>query len=174
MKHLVVAVLFLLLVAGCSNENSTGLVNSPVDEASQLNSNINFNPKILPQDPKVTLTASDTILWPPNKKWKTVTFSGTLPDFTSATYTLTDEYGKISYVGTLTGATFSVPLKLKAERKGKDKDGRTYTFTVTAVGSQTVTASIDVVVLHDKKKPEGKGDDDDDDDDCDDDEGDND
>ena len=175
MKHLLITFLILLLVAGCSNENSTDLVNAPVSESIQVHNGIHFTPKILPLDPKVTLMASDTILWPPNKKWKTVTFSGTLPDLTSATYTLTDEYGKISYVGTLTGATFSVPLKLKAERKGKDKDGRTYTFTVTAVGSQTVTASIDVVVPHDKKKPEGKGDDDDDDDDdSDDDEGDDD
>lgn len=165
MKHLGIAFLFLLLVTGCSNEHSTGLVNAQVDEASQLNISSNFSPKILPQDPKVTLTASDTILWPPNKKWKTVTFSGTIPSGFTATYALTDEYGKISYVGTLTGTTFSVPLNLKAERKGTDKDGRTYTFTVTAIGSLTVSASVDVVVSHDKKKGGGKDHDDDEGDD---------
>ncbi|MEW5798448.1 MAG: hypothetical protein AB1728_05535 [Bacteroidota bacterium] len=176
MKHLVITVLFLLLVAGCGNENSTGLVNAPVDEASQSNISSNFTPRILPPSdngPTVTLTASDTILWPPNKKWKTVTFNGTLSDYTTATYALTDEYGKISYVGTLTGATYSVPLNLKAERKGKDKDGRTYIFTVTAIGSLTVSASIDVVVPHDKKKGGGKDHDDDENND-DDDEGDDD
>ncbi|MBI2427201.1 MAG: hypothetical protein HYV29_00105 [Ignavibacteriales bacterium] len=165
------AVIFVLITTGCSNDASTGIVNAPVDERSELNTGSNFTPNILPPSdngPTVTVTASDTIVWPPNKKWKTVTFSGTLSDYTVATYALTDQYGKISYAGSLSGATYSVPLKLKAERKGKDKDGRTYTFTVTAVGSLTVTVSVDVVVPHDKKKSGGKDDGDDDDDDCDD------
>lgn len=182
MKQLFSIVIIVLFAAtGCSSDKSTDLVSATTEEQKDLNIEQRITPKILPPSPSgptVTLTASDTILWPPNKKWKSVTFSGTLSDYTVATYALTDEYGKISYVGTLTGATFSVPLKLKAERKGKDKDGRTYTFTVTAVGSLTVSASVDIVVPHDKKKKGDKGhhDDDDggDDDDCDDDEGDDD
>lgn len=175
-----VIVVFLFIVTGCSTDKNADILSAPTEVQNELSIGPRFSEKVLPPSdngPTVTLTASDTILWPPNKKWKSVTFSGTLSDYTVATYTLTDEYGKISYVGTLTGATFSVPLNLKAERKGKDKDGRTYTFTVTAVGSLTVSASVDVVVPHDKKKPGGKGHDDDDgddDDDCDDDEGDDD
>ncbi|MEW6061888.1 MAG: hypothetical protein AB1600_08105 [Bacteroidota bacterium] len=159
------SVLLLLVVAGCS-DNTTNMVTAPNNDKAGVN--FSYEPKILsPSDngPTVTVTASDTLLWPPNKKWKTVTFSGTLSDYTSATYTLTDEYGKISYTGTLSGTTYSVSLQLKAERKGKDKDGRTYTFTVTAVGSLTVSKSINVIVPHDKNKSGGKDHDDDDGDD---------
>lgn len=159
-----VSIIVFLLVAGCG-DNNTDVVTAPVNE--KAGANFSYEPTILPPSdngPTVTVTASDTLLWPPNKKWKTVTFSGTLSDYTTATYILTDEYGKISYNGTLTGATYSVSLQLKAERKGKDKDGRTYTFTVTAVGSLTVSKSINVIVPHDKNNSGGKDHDDGDDD----------
>jgi|GEM_PF-4060146 len=163
MRHLfLLSITVFLLVAGCSDSN-TDAVTAPVNE--KVGANFSYEPKILPPSdngPTVTVTASDTLLWPPNKKWKTVTFSGTLSDYTTTTYILIDEYGKISYNGILTGATYSVPLQLKAERNGKDKDGRTYTFTVTAVGTLTVSKSINVIVPHDKNKSGGNDDDGDD------------
>lgn len=176
MKYCALFTTVVFLFAGCSDTNSASLVGTSSNEQSVLNNTHESAPRITVPDnpPSITVTASVTELWPPNKKWQTVTFSGTLSDYTTASYVLTDEYGKISYSGTLSGSTFSVPLQLKAERKGKDKNGRTYTFTVTATGTLTVEASATVVVPHDKKKHDKDHDDDDEHDDHDDNDGDDD
>ena len=104
--------------------------------------------------PEVSLTASQLTIWPPNHNTVSVNFSGTITnDCGNAEYDLLDEYGELSYTGTLAPGDYSLDLDLIATRNGNDRDGRAYTFTVSSsndVGS--AIESIDVVVLHDKGK----------------------
>ncbi len=153
----------VILIVGCSNND-----NPPTAQSITQHSTTTSLAKTLPDPntpPTVIVSASTSEIFPPNEKMVTVIFSGTITNYDPASYTLTDEYGKIFYSGTLTGTSFSVALDLQAQRDGNDKNGRTYTFTVTAVGSSTISAATTVVVLHEKKKNDHHGSDDDENDD---------
>jgi hypothetical protein len=108
--------------------------------------------------PTVTLSATPTSLWPPNGKMVPVTVSGTTTNtgctITSATFAVTDEYGKVQPSGPVTlgpQGTYGFIVWLQASRLGRDLDGRQYTVTVSATnnGGNTGSQSGTVVVPHD-------------------------
>ncbi len=154
-------ILLVWFFAGCSSPESP---TSSDQNIAAPNPGRTYSPRLIidpappPAPSTITVSASKSFIWPPNKKMIPVVFSGTTgnPGTNVITYTLVDEYGKLNTSGTLSATpNYSFPLNLQAARKGKDKDGRTYTVTV-QLGTASATAT--VVVPHDM----GKDDDDDD------------
>jgi len=102
--------------------------------------------------PVVTISASPTILWPPNHKMKNVLISGSATDagsgIASVTFTVEDEYNLVE--PTLTA--FGQIIQLEAWRNGNDMDGRIYTITATATDNlgHVTTALTIVRVPHDQ------------------------
>jgi hypothetical protein len=113
--------------------------------------------------PALTVSASPSVLWPPNGKLVPVTVSGSIADelygsgvdASSAAYTVADEYGRIQPTGGITlGADgwFTFTVGLEASRRGNDQDGRRYTVTVSVsdkAGNLGVASTI-VTVPHDQ------------------------
>jgi len=101
--------------------------------------------------PEVTVSASPTLLWPPNKQLVPVTVDGNVVTFGSdvkdVTVSVADEYGKYN----LQGLKFGDTVWLEAWRDGNDKDGRIYTITavITDSAGNTTTRAITVTVPHD-------------------------
>lgn len=98
-------------------------------------------------------------LWPPNRRMKNVTFTGTITDalsgVSSLTYVVVDEYGEIGTTGAVSTASgsFTFVLELMAKRHGRDKDGRLYTISLTGMDNagNSVTTSGEVLVPHDRR-----------------------
>jgi type 1 fimbria pilin len=108
--------------------------------------------------PVITLSATPISLWPPNRQMVPVTVSGTITDsgctVTNAAYAVTDEYGRVQPMGSVTlseAGTYSFTIPLQASRLGTDLDGRLYTITVSASNNagKTGSAANTVVVPHD-------------------------
>ncbi len=104
--------------------------------------------------PQVTLSATPSVLWPPNNKMVNVTISGQATDVLSGidtvTFKVVDSYGTCQP----TIAGFGSTIQMEASRKGNDKNGRVYTIIATAkdkAGNQTM-ASTTVTVPHDQGK----------------------
>jgi hypothetical protein len=104
-----------------------------------------------PRVPEVTVSASPTVLWPPDKKLVPVTITGNVftfgSDIKDASVSVADEYGKFN----IQGLRFGDTVMLEAWRDGNDMDGRIYTITAVATdgaGNRT-TRSTTVVVPHD-------------------------
>jgi hypothetical protein len=108
------------------------------------------SPDVTP--PVVTLSASPSILWPPNHKLVDVTIDGSAVDngsgIGSVEITVSDEYGQYNMVVPGFGST----IQLEAGRAGADRDGRTYTITAVATdkAGNVSTATTTVIVPHDK------------------------
>jgi hypothetical protein len=110
--------------------------------------------------PTISISATPTVLFPPNRKMVNVTVSGTVVDASGvarADFFLADEYGRLSASGqlTLTGGQFSFQLPLQASRKGFDRDGRQYVIYVGAtdnLGNYGFT-SVTIVVPHSRRPP---------------------
>src|SRR5262249_4512126 len=99
--------------------------------------------KIAPdtQLPAIKITATPTTLWPPNGQKVTVTITGTITDADSgvasdtATYEVSDEYGRVQPSGDITldaKGNYTFTIQLQASRNGNDRDGRQYTIIVSA------------------------------------------
>jgi VCBS repeat protein len=112
--------------------------------------------------PTITVGVNPKTLWPPNRKMVPVMVSGTITDAGSgvniarATYSVTDEYGKIQPAGAITlraGGRYAFTVLLQASRLGTDLDGRHYRITVRASdnsGNGGSKASM-VTVPHDQR-----------------------
>jgi N-acetylmuramoyl-L-alanine amidase len=102
--------------------------------------------------PSIIISASPSLLWPPNHKMIKVSINGSATDtgsgIASITFSVDDEYNLIE--PTLTG--FDQIIQLEAWRYGYDMDGRTYTITATATDhlGNVATTSIVVLVPHDQ------------------------
>lgn len=99
----------------------------------------------------ITITATPTILWPPNHKMRNVLINGSIigaPENASVIFTVEDEYHFVEP----TISSFGQIIQLHAWRFGNDLDGRTYTITVTVTDGlgHTATASTIVLVPHDQ------------------------
>lgn len=107
--------------------------------------------------PVITVSASPSILWPPNGRLVPVTISGTITDAGSGVnaatgaYSVKDEYGEIHPMGAISlgpGGTYSFVILLRASRRGSDLNGRSYKITVRAkdnagnVGSKTALVTV--------------------------------
>jgi len=109
--------------------------------------------------PVLTLNeASPAQLWPPNRRLKTVTITGSITDVLSGvnslTYAVDDEYGEIATTGTVatTGGAFTMDLDLMAMRDARDRDGRLYIINFTGIDNvgKSVLGSVEVLVPHNR------------------------
>ncbi len=101
-----------------------------------------------------SLTASPSVLWPPNHKMVNVTIGGSASDdggsgIVSTVITVTDEMG----IYNMTFSGFGNTIQLEAWRNGTDMDGRLYTITAVTTdkaGNQSTTSTM-VLVPHDMR-----------------------
>ncbi|MBU5636883.1 chitobiase/beta-hexosaminidase C-terminal domain-containing protein [Geomonas sp. Red69] len=104
--------------------------------------------------PQITLTATPSVLWPPQHKMVPVKISGGVTGsgapVKSVSVSVSDEYGKIAYKNLKLGGT----IMLESWRNANDADGRKYTITVavTDAAGVTTTKTTTVTVPHDKGK----------------------
>lgn len=113
--------------------------------------------------PAGSLTADPSIVWPPNHKMITITFSGELTDvgtgLEGVTFRVLDEYGTVEpSINPVAGSgqtalTFSRTVELEASRRGDDRDGRTYTIeaALTDRACNVTTLRTTVLVPHDRR-----------------------
>jgi hypothetical protein len=118
--------------------------------------------------PVITMSVSPSTLWPPNAKIVPVVAAGTITDAESgvnantATYTVTDEYGRVQPTGTVPLApdgSYMFTVWLEAEREETDKDGRRYTIAVKAqdeAGNSGSTSNV-ALVPHDMRLKQFSG-----------------
>jgi hypothetical protein len=111
--------------------------------------------------PAVTVATTPSKLWPPNESFIPVTVSGNIRligtsiNSSTATYTVSDEYGLVQPGGnfsiTPTG-DYSFQIELQASRRGDDYDGRHYTITISAQDNagHNGSSSASVIVPHDQ------------------------
>jgi hypothetical protein len=111
-----------------------------------MNINIDKTPPSAP-----SLSATPSILWPPNHKLVNVLIGGSITDggsgIASAIITVTDEYG----IYNMTVPGFGSAIQLESWRAGTDMDGRLYTITavITDKAGNQSTATTTVLVPHD-------------------------
>jgi streptogramin lyase len=91
--------------------------------------------------PLITVSASPSILWPPNGRMVPVVVSGTIKDIgsgvlaSSVEYAVTDEYHLVQPRGQMTldsAGNYLFTILLRASREGDDQNGRRYTIRVSA------------------------------------------
>jgi hypothetical protein len=131
------------------------------DNAGNIETAKSITTKIDKTPPVTTVSASPSVLWPPNGGMVKVTVSGTMADSLSGvdsrtpSFVVTDAYGIVQPSGPVSLAsngTYSFTISLEARRDGQDENGRLYTIVVSAqdnagnVGSSTTT----VIVPHDQ------------------------
>lgn len=104
--------------------------------------------------PTVTVSATPSILWPPNHRLVNVTIDGSAVDrgsgVASVEITVADEYGQYN----MTVPGFGSTIQLEASRDGNDRNGRVYTITAVATdqAGNSSTATTTVIVPHDMGK----------------------
>jgi len=112
--------------------------------------------------PSLSLSASRTILSPPNGHMVPVTLSGRMTDAdtgidsATAAFAVTDEYGRVQPAGPIAldaNGNFSFTVQLEAQRNGADEDGRRYTAKISARDRAGNLASSDVTIIvpHDRR-----------------------
>jgi hypothetical protein len=112
--------------------------------------------------PTITLSATPSVIWPPNGQTINVTINGNGTDsvsgLASVSYVVTDEYGMPLGipVRALSGSLseWNEMLGVEARREGSDRDGRLYVgvATLTDVAGNTATASTSILITHDQGK----------------------
>lgn len=133
-----------------------------IDRAGNVENARSTVVKIDKTAPAVQLTATPSVIWPPNGKPVNVAISGTGTDAVSGlagvNYVVTDEYGTVLSIAprTLSGnsSEWLENLIVEAARNGGDRDGRLYriTATITDAAGLTSSASTDIVVSHDRRR----------------------
>jgi virginiamycin B lyase len=100
--------------------------------------------------PLIALSATPTILWPPNGKTVPVTVWGKMVDLgsgvdaNSAVYSVIDEYHQVQPTGHITldiAGNYSFKILLLASRQGHDKNGRQYMIRVSVVDNASNRAA---------------------------------
>jgi glycosidase len=140
-------------------KNSVGL--RALDNAGNISSMASLAVNIDLTPPAVTVSASPSLLRPPNGRMAPVTVSGTFNDNlsgvdpTSAAFAVVDEYGSVQPSGRVSlgpGGSYSFTVSLQASRLDTDKDGRQYTITVSArdLAGNAGSAATTVTVPHDQ------------------------
>ena len=143
----------LLIANGCNTTTCAGSVGVLLNNSQP--------PDTTP--PVITLSATPTILWPPNGRLVPVTLSGTITDTGSgvnastAEYAVQDEYGEVQPFGKIAldaAGNYSFTILLRAGRRGNDLNGRQYTIRVSAkdnAGNRGVRWT-QVTVPHDQSR----------------------
>lgn len=101
--------------------------------------------------PNILISANPLIIWPPNGKFVPVIINGLIDELhlASKSFTVNDEYGKLSPVVSNFGDTIS----LEARRNDDDFDGRHYIIKVKALdlAGNTSSAQAQIIVPHDQR-----------------------
>jgi hypothetical protein len=140
-------------------KNSVGL--RALDNAGNISSLASLAVNIDLTAPAVTVSASPSLLRPPNGRMVPVTVSGTVTDNlsgvdpSSAAFAVVDEYGSVQPSGPVSlgpGGSYAFTVLLQASRLDTDKDGRQYTITVSAkdLAGNVGSAATIVTVPHDQ------------------------
>jgi hypothetical protein len=109
--------------------------------------------------PTLAPVASETMLWPPNHKLRSVTIQANASDDSGGPVVLTATVASNEpddgdcFVDSVDSATGVIALRLRSERSGHG-DGRVYTVTITATdgSGNASTATVDITVPHDRRK----------------------
>jgi uncharacterized lipoprotein YddW (UPF0748 family) len=111
--------------------------------------------------PRITLSATPSVIWPANNQTVNVSITGSGSDsvsgLASVSYVVTDEYGAPLGIPlrSLAGhsSEWEESLALEARRDGQDRDGRIYRVvaTITDQAGNTTTAFANIVVPHDQR-----------------------
>jgi hypothetical protein len=125
--------------------------------------NIDKTPPSIP-----SLSATPSMLWPPNYKMVKVQITGSAADdgsgIASTIISVTDEYGiyNMTVPGNMTVAGFGSTIRLASWRASTDKDGRLYTITAvtTDKAGNASTGKTTVLVPHDMRSSFKERDDD--------------
>ena len=142
-------------------EGTTTILYRSTDRATNTETAKSITLKIDTTAPNITLSATPSMIWPPNGGTENVIISGNGTDAVSGpanvTYVVTDEYGMPLSIPlhTLSGTPvqWTDSLAVEASRRGNDLDGRLYRVvaTITDLAGNTATASADIVVPHDQR-----------------------
>jgi FG-GAP-like repeat len=120
---------------------------------------VNATPPPDTTPPVVGISVSPNELWPSNGRLVPVTVFGTITDagagldLPSATFVVSDEYGRVEPHGRVVlspSGDYSVDVTLQASRVGSDQNGRLYRVTVVAkdLAGNIGRAGVDVIVPH--------------------------
>jgi hypothetical protein len=146
-------------VADVNADRKPDLLLATGDSVSVLLNNTPFDTS----PPPITVSASPSILWPPNGRLVSVTIFGTITDTgsgvnaTTATYAVKDEYGLVQPSGPISlgsGGTYSFVILLQASRRASDFNGRHYEITVRASDNAGNVGSKTAVVIVPHRSPE--------------------
>jgi alpha-tubulin suppressor-like RCC1 family protein len=128
------------------------IIDTAVDKAgNSATASVTLNIDKTP--PSTSLSASPSILWPPNYKMVDVLIGGSATDsgsgIASTIITVTDEYG----IYNMTVPGFGNTIRLASWRSGIDSDGRLYTVTAVATdkAGNRSTGTTTVLVPHDAR-----------------------
>lgn len=142
------------------NEGTVSILYRSRDRASNEEANRTIMLNIDTTAPTISLTATPSIIWPPNGEIVDVTLraigADSISGLANVSYVVTDEYGVPLNIPArvLSGnsSEWSEVLGVRARRLGIDQDGRVYTVvaTVTDVAGNTATASTNIRVPHDE------------------------
>jgi uncharacterized lipoprotein YddW (UPF0748 family) len=142
------------------DEGTISILYRSTDVAGNAESQKSITLNIDTSAPTITLSATPSIIWPPNGETVNVALNGIGGDSVSGlanvSYVVTDEYGMALTIPlrALTGSSsaWSDVLGVEAQRQGNDHDGRIYTVaaTITDVAGNTATAATRIVVPHDQ------------------------
>ena len=144
------------------NEGTTVILYRSTDRAGNTETAKSITVKVDTVAPAITLSATPSLIWPPNGQTINVSINGVGTDSTSGvasvTYVVTDEYGLALGIPTrvLSGnsAEWTDILGVEARRDGNDRDGRLFVVVATLkdVAGNSATASTNIVVSHDQGK----------------------
>jgi glycosidase len=132
-----------------------------LDNAGNISSPLSQPVNIDLTSPVVTVSASPSLLWPPNGKMVPVTVLGAITDNLSgvdpstAAFAVVDEYGIVQPGGPVAlgaGGTYKFTVSLQASRQGNDSDGRQYRIMISAndLAGNSASATTTVTVPHDQ------------------------
>ena len=144
------------------NEGTTTILYRSTDRAGNAETAKSITVKLDTVAPAISLSATPSVIWPPDGKTVNVTINGTGTDAVSGvanvTYVVTDEYGMAVGIPARVLSGNSVEwtdvLGVEARREGNDLDGRLYVVVATLedVAGNTASASTNIVVSHDQGK----------------------
>ncbi len=142
------------------DEGTISILYRSTDQAGNAEAQKSITLKIDTSAPTISISATPSIIWPPNGEIVNVTIravgADSISGLANVSYVVTDEYGVPlnipARVLSGTSSEWSEMLSVRARRLGIDLDGRVYTVvaTITDVAGNTASASTNIRVPHDE------------------------
>jgi hypothetical protein len=144
-----------------TTEGTTSIAFRSLDVAGNIEEARSLTLRLDKTAPAMDLTATPSVIWPPNGETVEATLTAAGSDAISGlagvTYVVADEYGTLLTIPSraLSGAAASWQdvLGVEARREGADLDGRLYrvTATITDRAGHSTSRSADILVPHDRR-----------------------